>query len=124
MTELMPVNIRVNVDASGVATGVSVVSNGLNQLKSQAKMTTSAFAGFKQMALGMFAGNLLTSGMMVVTEELRAMKQESIDLQVAGTRLNGALSGITRLLILITSLDFKALKPSMLWVLLSQQLAM
>lgn len=94
MTDLTPVNIKVNVDATGVASGVATVSNGLNNLKAQATSTASAFGSFKQLALGMFAGNILTTGLMGITAELRAMKQETIDLQVAGTRLEGALSGI------------------------------
>lgn len=94
MAEIAPVNIRVNVDATGVANGVSVVENGLNQISTKAKAATGAFGNFKTLALGMFAGNILTQGLMGVTSALREAKQEMLDTEVATSRLYQALDGV------------------------------
>lgn len=94
MTQVPPVNIRVNVDASGVASGVSVVEQNLNALSARAKATTSAFGNFKTMALGMFAGNILTSGFMGVANALREAKQEALDTEQESRRLATALDSI------------------------------
>jgi len=94
MTQVPPVNIKVNVDATGVATGVSVVEQNLNALSAKAKSTTSAFGGFKTMALGMFAGNIMTQGMMALTNAFREAKDGVIADQVAMSRLDQVLENI------------------------------
>lgn len=94
MAEVPPVNIRVNVDATGVATGVSVVEGGLNQISNTAKKATGAFGSFKTLALGMFAGNIMTQGLNGIAGALRDAKQEMLDTEVATSRLYQALDGI------------------------------
>lgn len=94
MSELPPLNIRVNVDATGVATGVSVVTEQMNVITNRAKAATGAFANFRTMAVGMFAGNIMTQGFMGIAEALREAKQEAIDTDSAGQRLKSSLTNI------------------------------
>jgi hypothetical protein len=94
MANIPPLNVKVNIDASGVTVGVNKATAGLAQISSKATQMQSKFSQLKTTMLGVFGGNLLTNAVFMVGRELNAMKQEAQDLQVAGTRLNGALSGI------------------------------
>lgn len=94
MTDLMPVNIKVNIDASGVASGVTVVSNELNRLKMKAHESAFSFGKIKETMLGVFGGNLLTSGMMGIERVLEEFKNESINAQVAIASLGNAMDNL------------------------------
>lgn len=94
MSAIPPLNVKVNIDASGVATGVNKATAGLEQISDRSKKVSSAFGSLRTTILGVFGGNLLTNAVFAVGRELNAMKQEAIDLQTASTRLNGALAGV------------------------------
>lgn len=94
MTNIPALNVRVNVDASGVATGVTRATEGLNQISARATRLTSTLGSLKTTMLGVFGGNLLTGAIFAIGHELNAMKQETLDLQTSTARLNQALSGV------------------------------
>ena len=94
MSEIPPLNVRVTIDASGVQTGVTKATAGLNQISERAGRLTTAFGSLKTTMIGVLGGNLLTTGVMAIGHELNAMKQETIDLQQQTIRLNQALSGV------------------------------
>lgn len=89
--EVPPLNIKVTIDASGITTGVSKATAGLNQISERAKMTTGSFGKFKEMALGVFGGNILSTGVLGVTKVLEEMKAEVIATQAAQQRLSTAM---------------------------------
>jgi len=94
MSEIAPVTIKVIVDSSGVATGVRVATQGLEQISARTSRLTSSFGNLKTMMLGVLGGNLMTNAVMSIGRELNAMKQETIALEVQTNRLNQALSGV------------------------------
>lgn len=94
MAEIPPLNVRVTIDASGVQAGVTKATAGLNQISERAGRMSTAFGNLKTTMLGVLGGNLLTVGVMAIGNELRAMKQETIDLQQQTIRLNQALTGV------------------------------
>jgi hypothetical protein len=94
MSEIAPVTIKVIVDSSGIATGVRVATQGLEQISNRASKVSASFGNLKTMMIGVLGGNLMTNAVMSIGRELSAMKQETIDLQVQTSRLNQALSGV------------------------------
>lgn len=94
MSDIAPVSIKVIVDSSGVAKGVSVATQGLDQIQARSSKLMTAFGSLKTTMLGVFGGNILTGAVFAVGRELQGMKQETIDLQQTTIRLNQALSGI------------------------------
>lgn len=94
MSDIAPVSIKVVVDSSGVAKGVAVATQGLDQLQTRTSKIGTAFGNLKTTMLGVLGGNLLTNAVMLVGRELNAMKQETVDLQQQTIRLNQALSGV------------------------------
>lgn len=94
MTDIAPVSIKVVVDATGVATGVRVATNGLDQIQARSSKLVTAFGNLKTTMFGVLGGNLMTTAVLGIGRELNAMKQETIDLQAQTIRLNQALSGI------------------------------
>lgn len=94
MSEVPPLNIKVNIDASGVTAGVSKATAGLEQITAKTKGVSAGFVGLKTTILGVFGGTILTQGVMALGHELNAMKKEAIDLQTSTVRLNQALEGI------------------------------
>lgn len=94
MSDIPPLSVRVNIDASGVQAGVTKATAGLNQISQRASKLQTAFGSLKTTMLGVLGGNLLTVGVMSIGRELNAMKQETIDLQTQTARLNQALNGV------------------------------
>lgn len=94
MADIPPLNVRVNVDASGVDTGVAKATAGLESISNKAKTTTTSLAKFRTMALGVFGGNLLTSGVFAITNALTDMRKEVIDTQVEMARLMTVLDNM------------------------------
>ena len=94
MSAVPPLSIKVIVDSSGVARGVQVANQGLEQISARAGKLSSTFGNLKTMMFGVLGGNLMTNAVMSIGRELNAMKQETIDLQVQTSRLNQALSGV------------------------------
>jgi len=94
MSDIAPVSIKVIVDSSGVAKGVAVATQGLDQMATRVKSTTKAFANFKTLSLSVFAGNILTQGMTAFTNALREAKDGVIADQVALSRLDTILNNV------------------------------
>jgi hypothetical protein len=94
MSDVAPLSIKVIVDSSGVAKGVQVATQGLDQITARTSKVMTAFGNLKTTMLGVLGGNLLTNAVMLVGHELNAMKQETVDLQQQTIRLNQALSGV------------------------------
>jgi hypothetical protein len=94
MSDIAPVSIKVIVDSSGVAKGVSVATQGLDQIQARTSKLMTAFASLKTTMFAVFGANILTSAVFAVGRELQGMRQETIDLQQTTIRLNQALSGI------------------------------
>jgi hypothetical protein len=92
--EIPPLNIKVNIDTSTVTVGVAKATAGLEQISARAKTMTGSFGKFKEMALGVFGGNLLTSGVMGITHALEEMKAEAIATEVATGRLMSAMDNM------------------------------
>jgi len=78
MTNIPALNVRVNVDASGVSTGVTKATEGLNQISARASRLTGTLAILKTTMLGVFGGNILTGAVFAIGRELNGMKQETI----------------------------------------------
>ena len=93
-SEIPPLNIKVNIDTSTVTVGVAKATAGLEQISSRARGMTSSFGKFRDMALGVFGGNLLTSGVMGITRALEEMKAEAIATESASRRLSTALENM------------------------------
>lgn len=94
MSDIPPLSVKVIVDSSGVAKGVQVANQGLDQIVARTSKVSAAFGNLKATMFGVLGGNLLTTGVMAIGHELNAMKQETIDLQQQTIRLNQALSGV------------------------------
>lgn len=94
MTNIPALNVRVNVDASGVATGVTAATQGLNQISARASRLTGTLSSLKTTMLGVFGGNLLTGAVFALGRELNGMKQETIDLETSTVRLNQSLTAL------------------------------
>jgi hypothetical protein len=94
MSDIPPLSVRVNIDASGVQSGVTKATAGLNQISQRASKLQTAFGSLKTTMLGVLGGNILTLGVISLGRELNAMKQETIDLQTQTARLNQALTGV------------------------------
>jgi hypothetical protein len=92
--EIPPLNIKVNLDTSTVTVGVAKATAGLEQISARAKSMTGSFGRFKEMAIGVFGGNLLTSGVMGITHALEEMKAEAIATEAASRRLSLALDNM------------------------------
>jgi hypothetical protein len=93
-SDIPPLNVKINIDASGVQAGVAKATAGLEQISANSKKVSATMMNLKTTMLGVFGGTLLTSGIFALGHELNAMKQETIDLQAAGERLNVSLSAI------------------------------
>jgi hypothetical protein len=99
MADLPPLNVRVNVDASGVNAGVAQATAGLQKISDKAKVTTSSLSKFKTMALGVFGGNILTAGIFGMTSALTEFRNEVLQTQLETSRLEtiiGNLGNVTQ----------------------------
>lgn len=108
MADIPPLNVRVNIDASGVDTGVAKATAGLEQISNKAKATTTNLAKFRTMALGVFGGNILTAGVFGLSQSLTNMRKEVVDTQVAMSRLMTIMSNMTG----VTEADTEAVKEN------------
>ena len=95
MADIPPLNVRVNIDASGVDTGVAKATAGLESISNKAKATTNSLAKFRTMAIGVFGGNLLTAGVFGVSQALTNMRKEVVDTQVEMARLMTVMDNMT-----------------------------
>lgn len=108
MADIPPLNVRVNIDASGVDTGVAKATAGLESISNKAKTTTTSLAKFRTMAIGVFGGNLLTAGVFGVSQALTNMRKEVVDTQVEMARLMTVMDNMTG----VTQKDTEAIKDN------------
>ena len=94
MSEIPPLSVRVTIDASGVQAGVSKATAGLNQISQNTSKLTTSFGNLKTTMLGVLGGNVLTMGLMTLTNALREAKDGVIADQVALSRLDTVLNNI------------------------------
>lgn len=94
MADIPPLNVRVVIDANGVQAGVSTVTAGLEQISGKAKLMTGSLAKFKELALGVFGGNILTAGVMGLERAFAEMRQEAIATEAATVSLETALENM------------------------------
>jgi len=90
--EIPGLTIVVTIDSSGVSSGVSQVTDGLKSIEEKTKSTGGALGGFKNIMEGVFAGNLATQGVELLTNGLKDAMKAIQDTQVATEKLSTALN--------------------------------
>ena len=89
--EIPGLRVVVEIDTSGVTAGVSKVKEGLSSISADAEKTGGKMRELKDLMLGVFGGNLLTSGVMGLEKTLTDMNLAVQDAQVESGRLATAL---------------------------------
>jgi hypothetical protein len=90
--EIPGLNIQVTIDSTGVTAGVSRVTDGLKSIENQTRTTGSALTNFKNIAVGVFGGNLLTQGLIETQKGLVDMIKAVTDAQAGLAKLSTALN--------------------------------
>ena len=91
MAEMPPLHQRIILDASGVPAAVAETTAGLETIGAAATATTTKLAGTRGMMMGMFKGTALIAGIMLLAHELKHMKDETVALELAQSRLDTVL---------------------------------
>jgi hypothetical protein len=94
MTEVASLNVKITFDTSAITGGVSKATAGLEQISNKTKTVSAGFTKFKEIALGVFGGNLITAGAMEATKVLTEMRNEMIQTQAAQQRLESAMGNM------------------------------
>lgn len=94
MAEIPPLKIEVDIDATGVNTGVSKVEQGLSKIESRTKTMTETFGHLKTTMLGVFGGNIATQGIFALEQVLHSAKEEFVSVQESTVRLGVAFDNI------------------------------
>ena len=94
MSEIPPLRVEVDVDASGVATGIKTVEQGLTNLTNRTKSISGTMSSLKTTFLGVFGGNIATRGVFAIEQALSTAKREFFEAQVGVERLGRALDNI------------------------------
>ena len=103
--EVPPLNVEVLVSLGNLTNAVNQATEGMTKISNAAKESSekasSSFTKLKDVMLGVFGGNLLTSGVMGLQKTLVDMNQAVQDAQVESNRLDTALknSGNTSALV-------------------------
>jgi len=103
--EVPPLNVEVLVSLGNLTNAVNQATEGMTKISNVAKESSekasSSFTKLKDVMLGVFGGNLLTSGVMGLQKTLVDMNQAVQDAQVETLRLDTALknSGNTSALV-------------------------
>jgi hypothetical protein len=98
MAELPPLHQRIILDASGVPAAVATTTAGLEAIGGAANATTAELGATRGMMASMFKGTALIAGIMLLAHEFKHMKDETMALEVAQSRLNtvlGNAKGVT-----------------------------
>lgn len=94
MAEIPPLNVKVNIDASGVSAGVAQANAGIDSISKKAKTASSSIgklgANFKTLASGLIA----TGGIIALSNALGGIRQGAIDVEIQTNRLNNALTNL------------------------------
>lgn len=93
--EIPNLNVEVLVQLTNLTTAVNEAVTGMTKISTAAKESSekasSSFTKLKDVMLGVFGGNLLTSGVMGLQKTLVDMNQAVQDAQVESNRLDTAL---------------------------------
>jgi hypothetical protein len=94
MSEIPPLSVQVQVDASGVAGGVTKATQGIAKIGASAGKLQGSLGSLKTTIIGVLGGNLLTTGIMTFVNEINGAKNEVKALETETVRLNMALSNV------------------------------
>ena len=90
--EVPPLNVEILVQLANLTSAVTQATEGMNKIGDAAKAQESKFSSLKTVMGGVFAGNLMTEGVMVLQKGLEDAVQAIKDTQVATERLSTALN--------------------------------
>jgi hypothetical protein len=90
--EVPPLNVEILVSLGNLTNAVNEATTGLNKIGDTAKAQTSKFEALKTTMLGVFAGNLMTKGVEILTSSLHEAVKAVEDTQVATEQLATAMN--------------------------------
>ena len=90
--DVPPLNVEILVQLSNLTAAVQEATAGLNQIGDAAKEQESKFSGLKTVMAGVFAGNILTEGLTLLTDGLHSAVKAIQDTQVATESLSTSLN--------------------------------
>lgn len=85
-------NVEILVQLSNLTAAVNEATAGMNKIGDSAKAQESKFSSLKETMLGVFAGNLMTKGVEMLTEGLHEAVKAVQDTQVATEQLSTAMN--------------------------------
>ena len=94
MAEIPPLKIEVDIDANGVATGLTKIEDGLTKVTSKSETAIGGMGKLKSIMLGVFGGNIATQGVFALQRAITQAKDEFFEAQVATERLGNALANM------------------------------
>ena len=90
--DVPPLNVEILVQLSNLTAAVTEATAGLNKIGDAAKTQESKFSALKTTMLGVFAGNLMTQGVEILTTGLHDAVKAIQDTQVATEQLSTAMN--------------------------------
>lgn len=90
--DIPPLNIEILVQLSNLTAAVQEATAGLNKIGDTAKDQESKFSSLKTTMLGVFAGNVMTEGLSLLTQGLHSAIQAVQDTQVATESLSTSMN--------------------------------
>ena len=90
--EVPPLNVEILVQLSNLTAAVQEATAGLNKIGDTAKEQNSKFDSLKSTMLGVFAGNVMTQGLQILTTGLHDAVKAIQDTQVATEQLSTAMN--------------------------------
>ena len=90
--DIPPLNVEILVQLSNLTAAVQEATAGLNKIGDTAKDQESKFSSLKTTMLGVFAGNVMTEGLSLLTQGLHSAIQAVQDTQVATESLSTSMN--------------------------------
>jgi hypothetical protein len=90
--DIPPLNVEILVQLSNLTAAVQEATAGLNKIGDTAKNQESKFSSLKTTMLGVFAGNVMTEGLSLLTQGLHSAIQAVQDTQVATESLSTSMN--------------------------------
>ena len=90
--DIPPLNVEILVQLSNLTAAVQDATAGLNKIGDTAKDQESKFSSLKTTMLGVFAGNVMTEGLSLLTQGLHSAIQAVQDTQVATESLSTSMN--------------------------------
>ena len=90
--DIPPLNVEILVQLSNLTAAVQESTASLNKIGDSAKAQESKFSALKTTMLGVFAGNLMTEGLTMLTDGLHEAVKAVQDTQVATEQLSTAMN--------------------------------